>query len=180
MKKLNKLWHPDKGPLTIYSKGANEIIPTRFRRLITVVMPLFYICLALFGVTAVIFPTPTMSFLVGTFYAVIWAGIVALSGFVSLFALIFRLRSEIYTAIVLAVFLCIYPLYIAFIVFHDPNHIDTARFSVIFAVALYPIMPAWRAIDIVLEIRKARQRQLYAKYALGVASTNELPIQRSS
>lgn len=175
MKKLNRKWFKGPGPITVWSKGSAELIPERFRRLITVVMPLIYMLLIFFGITAALDPVPTFEVLVGTFYGTIWASLVGGSAFVSLVGLAFRLRIEIYAAIVLGALLTIYPFFIAYIVFHDSTHLDLSRLGVIFAVAIYPVMPGWRVIDIVLEIRKARQRQLYAMYSLGEAMPNARP-----
>jgi len=164
-------WYPQRGtPVTIWSKAAEEFLPERFRRIILWVMPPIYGLLTLFGITAALVPVPTFKMLIGTQFGITWALVVGCSAFVSLVGLVFRLQIEIYSSIILAVFLFIYPFYIGYIVFHDTTALqDSSRLGIIFAVALYPIMPGWRVIDIVLELRKSRQRQLYALSALGEA-----------
>lgn len=147
---------------TIWSRGTEELIPERFRRIITVVMPLIYGNLAVFGFLSALYPAPTFATVVGVGYGTIWAIMVTTAALVSFLTLVFRSRIEIYSSLILTILLGIYPFYVAFIIFHDPDTWNVYKLAVIFAVTLYPIMPAWRVVDIVLEIRKSRQRQLYA------------------
>lgn len=168
MKYQGKIFERPSGPLTIWSKGASELIPERFRRIVTVVMPLLYLLFTLFGFTAAFFPVPTFALIVGYGYGQIWAGLIGLTSLLSLVTLIFRNRIEIYSAISLAVILFIYPFYVGYLVLHDISASgDNSRLAVIWAVATYSVMPAWRSLDIALEIRKSRQRQLYVKATLG-------------
>lgn len=155
-------------PKTVYSKGSEELIPQRFRRIITVVMPILYTLLFLFGLTAAIVPVPTFLLLVGTVYGSVWATILAIASLISLISLIFRLKIEIYSSIVVTILLAVYPFYVGYLVVHDATATDDiSRLGVMFAVATYAIMPGWRVVDIVLEIRKSKRRQLYAESLLG-------------
>lgn len=147
---------------TIWSRGTEELIPERLRRIITVVMPLIYGNLAIFGFLSALFPSPTFAQVIGIGYGTIWAIMVMVAAAISFFALVFRSMVEVYSALILTILLVIYPFYVAFIIFHDPGSWNFYKLAVIFAVTLYPIMPAWRVVDIVLEIRKSRQRQLFA------------------
>lgn len=148
---------------TIWAKDAAEFIPERFRRIITRVVPEVYFLLFLFGVTSSIWPVPTFINIVGGEYGKFWAILVATSALISLVGLIFRLQIEIYSSIILTTLLAVYPLYIVYFVYHDPSNVDLSRAAVIFATMIYPIVPGWRVFDISVEIRKARQRVLYAE-----------------
>lgn len=163
MKRFNQKWLKSDGPLTIWSPGAKELIPDRFRRILTVVLPIFYVGYIMFGINSAIIPIPTFALLVGDLYGSVWATLVAILAGISLFGLIFRLRFEIYSAIFLAAVLLIYAFYVAIIAYT----IDDSRSGVIWVVALYPVLPVWRAVDISIEIRKSRKRQLYAEKVSG-------------
>jgi hypothetical protein len=173
MKKLDGKWREHSGPVTIWSKGSAELIPDRLRRVITIVMPIIYLLFFLFGFTATLSPVPIFEALVGNLYGSIWAMLIAISSGISLVGLIYRLPLEIYSGIVLTALLTIYPIYIVLLVIHDISHNNFSHVGTIYAAALFPIMPGWRVVDIVLELRKARQRQLYAKFALGEGATND-------
>lgn len=156
--------HPIKS--SIWAKGASELIPERFRRIITVVMPLVYSFLILFGTLGALFPVTTLYLLVGA-YGQFWSFLVAATAFQSLIGLAFRLRIEIYSSLVLSVLLTIYPVFIGFLIFMMPHALDLSKLAVLPAIAMYPIMPAWRVFDIIFEIRRSRQRQLYAQAVSG-------------
>lgn len=166
MKALQSNWwlHPAKS--SIWAKGASELIPERFRRIITVVMPLFYSFFVVFGGLGALFPVKTLYLLVGD-YGQIWSFLVAATALQSLIGLAFRLRIEIYSSLVLSVLLTIYPVFIGFLIFMMPHALDLSKLAVLPATALYPIMPAWRVFDIIFEIRRSRQRQLYAQAVSG-------------
>lgn len=149
-------WHK-----TIWAKGASDLIPERFRRIITVVMPIVYGLLILFGAFGALFPVTTVSTIIGT-YGMLWSALLGLTALQSLIGLAYRLRIEIYSSIVLTVLLSLYPIFIAVIIIVSHRHVNPSVLAVFPAVCLYPVMPAWRVIDIVFEIRKARKRQLYA------------------
>lgn len=146
---------------TIWARGASDLIPERFRRIITVVMPIFYILFIIFGALGATFPVATVSAVIGG-SGLTWSALVALTAAQSLFGLVYKLRIEIYSSIVLSVLLSIYPIFLGFIIIASHRHVSPSVLAVFPAVSLYPIMPAWRVFDIVFEIRKARQRQLYA------------------
>lgn len=163
-------------PRTIWSHGAGRFVPERFRRIITVIMPVIYLLLLVFGVCASIYPVPTFQEIVGPLDGIIWAILVSISALLSLVCLIFRCRFEIYSSIILSGLLFVYPFYVTYLVIHDSAQSgDFSRLGVIFAVAIYPIMPAWRSIDIVLEIRKSTQRRLFAEQTLGEVKHNDAP-----
>ena len=168
MKKLNRFWHKDSGPRTIWTKGGVEGIPKRFQFLITVVMPLHYILITLFGIFVAIFPLETFSIFIGPVFSSIWAILLALFGILSFISLVLRSKAEMYTSIVVTFLLSVYPFYLIFLTVYESimDH-DLGRIALIFAITIYLIMPAWRVIDIVLELRKTQQRQLYAEFALG-------------
>jgi hypothetical protein len=138
---------------------------------VAVVMPIIYALLFMFGSAAFVFPLNVFKTVVGEEFGEWWAIGIALSSLVSLVGLIFKLRIEIYSSIVLTILLAIYPVYLGYVVyldFQDPDpKNDLGRFASIFSVAIYCVMPAWRVFDIVLEIRKVSKRQLYAKATLG-------------
>lgn len=156
-----------KSHLTIWSSGTLELIPSRFRRILIFVMPIIYVLIFLFGLTAVLFPHTTVARLSGIDYSFVWANLVGAFALISLVGLIFKLRIELYSSIILTVLIATYPLYLIYEGFHDPQHLDFTRLSTIFAGIIYVIMPAWRSIDIVLDIRKAQQRRLYAESLMG-------------
>lgn len=184
MRKLNQKWFKGPGPKTIWSHGSTELIPERFRRILTVVLPLVYFLLFLFGTVATFIPVPTFKLLIGNYYGSLWALLVAIMALLSFLGLVYRLRLEIYTNILLSILLGIYPFFVAGTVFFPEQAPSTfmthglfpvsmpeslTRLAVVFSVMIYPIFPVWRAFDIVLEIRKYRKRQLFAEAALGEA-----------
>lgn len=153
--------------MTIWSKGTEELIPERLRRVVAVVMPLIYGNFVVFGFLSSLYPAPAFTVVVGVQYGTIWAILVTVAAAVSFISLVFRSRIEIYSSLILTILLSIYPIFIAYLVIHFSHDIVLYKFAIVFAVTLYPIMPAWRVVDIVLEIRKSRQRQLYAEATKG-------------
>lgn len=172
MKHLESSVHDYSGPFTIWSKGAKDLVTHRYLRLVTIVLPITYFMLLGFGVGAMLAPLPSFVNLIGETYGIYFGALVALSSLVSLLSLIFRLKAEIYSAIVLGALLTVYWAYILFLVFNEPGNAYYLKVGVIFSIGIYPVLPAWRIFDIVLEIRKARQRQLYAANILG-GDTND-------
>lgn len=156
-----------KWPLTIWSRDEIELIPNRFRRILITVMPSIYILMALFGVTSFFFPIQTFVTVVGLNYSYIWASLIGVFSIVSLFGLIFRLRLELYGSLILALLLFIYPIYVLILVIYDPVHGGIDRLNSFFAVAIYPVMPTWRFIDISVDIRRGIRRKLYRESTQG-------------
>lgn len=174
MKQLDQKWFSETGPISIWSHGSASLIPERTRRLITVIMPAFYVLMMFFGISAAFITLPVFDLLVGTFYGAIWGICVALASLVSVLSLIFRLRLEIYSSIVLGALLSVYVLYLIYYVLHDPTSLDTSRIGLVFAAISNTLLPGWRVIDIVLEVRKRRQRQLYAEDQLGGSNEDDV------
>ena len=172
MHALSRKWFksPDNSMLktaTVWSRGMHALAPNRFLIVLTLVMPAIYTLLFFFGTVATIIPLPIFLNLVGFNYGVAWAGLIAIAALISLIGLVFRLRIEIYSSIVLAVLLLVYPVFIGYAIVTMPTQINIARISSMFSVLIYPIMPAWRSLDIIIEIRKLRKRELIVEASLG-------------
>ncbi len=182
MQKHNQKWFSGSGLITVWSHGSTELIPERFKRIITIVLPLVYFQFFVAGVFATFIPLPVFSTLVGDNAASSWAMLVGLTSLISFLGLVYRIRIEIYSNIILSTLLAIYPIFlIVTTMFPNENilygHLYTfldfsvnsnaGKISLIFLSSIFPMLPIWRAFDIVLEIRKNRKRQLFAEAALG-------------
>jgi hypothetical protein len=154
-------------PSTIWSKTEVELIPHRFRMFLIGVLPITYAIMFLFGVSSIFFPLQTFVTVVGMNSGYYWAGLIGLLAGISLISLIFKKRLELYSALLLTLALAIYPGYALLVVFADPVHGGLPALRTFFAALTYPIIPGWRVIDIALEIRKSRRRQLYAESVKG-------------
>jgi hypothetical protein len=149
---------------TIWSHNVTELIPYRIRIVIRVVMPIIYTLMILFGITSLLFPIQTFISVVGLNYGYIWSGLIGVVSTTSLIGLILKTRLELYSSIVLTIFLLVYPIYV---ITNDAMDGNVDHISSFFAAILYLVMPCWRVIDISIDIRKSRRRQLYAESTQG-------------
>lgn len=162
MKLDSSSWWPHPMAKTIWARGSSDLIPERFRRIITVVMPIIYTLILLFGLLGASFPVPTLTRFIGV-YGMLWSFFVFATAAQSLIGLAYKLRIEIYSSIVLSVLLCVYPVFLGVLIFTSHHHVSLAVLAVFPFTAIVPVMPAWRVFDIIKEIRKSRKRQLYAE-----------------
>lgn len=148
-------------PITIWNKEARDLIPDRFRHVLTVVLPTDYTLLMLFGIIAILIPIPVFQSVVGERYGSIWAGFLSGFALLSLIGLVFRKKFELYSSIALAFVVGLYPFFIFYLIVFEPSEINYSRVAIIFGSMIYPVLPTWRAIDIATHMRQEKQRELY-------------------
>jgi hypothetical protein len=164
---MNQTSKKSSGSLTIWSRNETELVPGRLRNILRIVMPIIYGIMASYGISSMIFPSQTFITVVGLNFGYLWAGLIGIFSTISLVALIFKLKLELYSVIILSTLLLIYPIYILVLLFNDPIRGGVTHINVLFVAFLYLVMPVWRALDISLDIRKSQRRQLYAESARG-------------
>lgn len=168
MEKIIRNWtRPNDEPLTIWSRKLGPLLPERIQRLDTFVMPVIYSLIMLFGIVTSVDPVPSFEYLVGTYYGFIWSILIGVFAGISLGSLIFRLVSEMYSAIALTFLLVLYPIFMVVLVIHEANINEFSRIGILILVSMMPIMPAWRSVDLMLGIRKSKQRQMYTEQTTG-------------
>lgn len=155
--------NPRKGcmPITIWHRQARDLIPERFRQLLTIVLPIDYVLLMFFGFTAIIIPVPAFQSIVGEQYGSLWALVLGVTSLVSLIGLVFRKKFELYAAIAVSFVVGIYPFFIYYLILFEPSEINYQRSALIFSSMIFPMLPTWRAVDIAMHIRQSKQRELY-------------------
>jgi hypothetical protein len=141
---------------TIWSVGSSILAPPALLRFITVVLPLMYILFGAYAIGSIFVPLTSFVRLVGTFYPVAWALLLTASCVVGLVTLIFRHPAERYAVAILAILLSVYEVYTVYLAAVG----DQGRLPIVFAVGWYCVIPWWRAVTLVREIREARLAEL--------------------
>lgn len=148
----------------LWSKSQTELIPHRIRAVIRVLMPLWYFFMILFGIGTILSPIKAFNLIIGDDYSYVWAALVSTFATLSLIGLILKTRTELYSSIVLTILLFIYPVYE---IIDDSIDGRVDNWGSFFGAAIYILVPFWRVIDILLDIRKSQRRRLYANSLKG-------------
>jgi hypothetical protein len=138
---------------TIWDPVLLEEVPPRFRWLYTVLLPVNYTLLALFGAFGIIATIAPVAQVTSLSYANIWTLMVGLTATLTLVGLACRLEAmELYCGIALTIGMATYP--VADVILSLRGDLQHA--SLAFGLFTFILLPSWRVVDIV-RIRRHRK-----------------------
>lgn len=139
---------------TIWNRDLLEEVPTRFRGLYTVLLPVNYGLLVMFGLLgtlAVVGPAAPVAQVTSSLsYATIWTLMVGVTALVTFTGLAFRREwLELFAGIFLIIGMSTYP--IADVVLSLTGDLRHASLS--FGLFTFVLLPLWRTVDLVQVLR---------------------------
>lgn len=152
-----KVWMRGSFQKTVWSHYNTANIPARYRLLYTFVLPFKYLAISLYGMLSISGSVSSIDLVFGSIYGDMWSVGLAVAGFLAVLGVSFYARLiwvECVAAVTLVTLMLIYlgSLFTAAAVGAETFHV----LSMLLVMMFLP-MPAWRVLDIVRELRPARE-----------------------
>ena len=152
-----KVWMRGLFQKTVWSSYNTVNIPMRYRLLYTLVLPFKYAAIGLYGMMSINVPISSIDAVFGSLYGDMWSTTLMAAGFTALIGVCFYARliwAECVAAVTLVTLMVIYTgcIFAASLV-----GAESFRFLSLLLVIIFLPMPAWRVLDIVRELRPARE-----------------------
>jgi hypothetical protein len=152
-----KVWLRGLFQKTVWSHYNTANIPPRFHLIYTFVLPFKYLSIFLYGALSVPVSISSIDLVFGNIYGDIWSIALMLGGLLALLGICFYARLiwvEVVANVALVTLMMIYVgcILVAFLV-----GAEEFRFLSLLLVILFLPMPCWRVLDIVRELRPARE-----------------------
>lgn len=152
-----KVWMRGLFQKTVWSHYNTANIPPRYQLLYTFVLPFKYTAIFLYGMLSISVPLTSIDLIFGDIYGDIWSIALMLGGLFALIGVCFYARLiwlEVVSDVALVTLMVVYIgcIFIAALV-----GAESFRFLSLLLVIIFLPMPSWRVLDIVRELRPARE-----------------------
>lgn len=152
-----KVWLRGLFQKTVWSHYNTANIPPRFQLLYTFVLPFKYFAIFTFGLLSISVPITSIDEVFGVIYGDIWSVALMLGGFFALVGICFYARLIWVEVVADVAMVTLMVVYIGCIFISAIVGAESFKVLPLLLVVIFLPMPSWRVLDIVRELRPARE-----------------------
>ena len=141
---------------TVWSHYNTAKIPPRYHLLYTLILPLKYALIGMYGLLSVSVTISSIDRVFGSIYGDMWSVALMAAGFASAIGIMFYRRLIWLEAVGAVLMVTLMLLYTGSIFIAALAHAEPFRYLSLLLVLVFLPMPSWRVLDIVRELRPPR------------------------
>jgi len=152
-----KVWLRGLFQKTVWSQYNTALIPPRYHLLYTFVLPFKYLAIGLYGMLSISVPISSIDLMFGGLYGDMWSVALMLGGFFALLGVCFYARLIWLECVAAVTLVTLMVIYVGCIFAAALLGEQSLRILSLLLVIIFLPMPSWRVLDIVRELRPARE-----------------------